>query len=156
MRGIKGSAKTFGEPCAHCGTPLNQENALFRRPPRQGLLSYCRQCHNAKANASRERNPETHRQRCRDYRAKLRKEILEAYGGKCVCCGETIPEFLALDHVNGGGNIHRKRDHLTAPAQLYRQVRDQGFPDTYRLLCHNCNSAIAWYGRCPHANSQPM
>ena len=23
---------------------------------------------------------------------------------KCQCCGETQPEFLTLDHINGGGH----------------------------------------------------
>ena len=29
----------------------------------------------------------------------LRMEFLIAYGGKCVCCGETGIEFLTLEHV---------------------------------------------------------
>ncbi len=25
----------------------------------------------------------------------------------------------------------------------------------YRLLCHNCNSALAYYGYCPHIIADP-
>lgn len=133
MREVKGSGKTFGKPCARCGTPLSQENTMSRRPPKFGLLSYCRQW--------------SQHQRAREARANP-----EVYGGKCACCGETI----ALAHVNGGGETHQKRDHISTPVPFYRQVRNQGFLDTYRLWCHNCSCAIAWYGSCLHANSQPM
>ena len=82
------------------------------------------------------------------YRDKVRQEVLEAYGRKCACCGESEEMFLALDHVNG-------RD-TTAPRSrragtgLYKQARDAGFPASYQLLCHNCNCAKGYYGSCPH------
>jgi hypothetical protein len=25
-----------------------------------------------------------------------------------------------------------------------------GYPDTFQLLCHNCNLARGFYGTCPH------
>jgi hypothetical protein len=81
----------------------------------------------------------------------LKDEVIRAYGGKCDCCGETTPEFLALDHRYGGGTQHRKT--VTSPTELRRLVIRQGFPDTYRLLCHNCNQAIGWFGSCPHARA---
>jgi hypothetical protein len=28
-----------------------------------------------------------------------------------------------------------------------------GFPDGYRVLCHNCNMALGQYGYCPHGNA---
>jgi hypothetical protein len=80
--------------------------------------------------------------------AKLRAEILEAYGSKCACCGESTPEFLSIDHVEGGGYEHRKR---RGPNCVLRDVKLEGFPPKYQLLCHNCNMAKGLYGRCPHA-----
>ena len=44
----------------------------------------------------------------KDYRAALRAEFIAAYGGKCACCGEAEPKFLELDHVFGGGEVHRR------------------------------------------------
>lgn len=35
---------------------------------------------------------------------------------------------------------------------VYKRVIEEGFPDTYRLLCWNCNCAIGIYGECPHKN----
>ena len=79
--------------------------------------------------------------------AKLRQEILAAYGGKCVCCGESTPEFLSVDHIAGGGWAERK---AKGPNRVYRDIRRDGFPPIYQLLCHNCNQAKGFYGTCPH------
>ncbi len=35
-------------------------------------------------------------------------------------------------------------------AHLYRWLRNQGWPQGFRILCHNCNMARGFYGRCPH------
>lgn len=89
---------------------------------------------------TRERRAKAHR--------KLRQEVIDGYGGKCQCCGETTYEFLAIDHVDGGG---RKEREMLSTAQIVRKVHNLNFPKEYRILCHNCNSAIGWFGKCPHA-----
>jgi 5-methylcytosine-specific restriction endonuclease McrA len=82
----------------------------------------------------------------RKHIAELKKKIIEAYGGKCACCGESTYEFLTIDHING----RDKGDKLMGAA-LYRALKNQGFPkDNYQLLCFNCNSAKGLYGQCPH------
>lgn len=82
------------------------------------------------------------------YRRKLRNDILDAYGSKCVCCAETERDFLVLDHIGGGGTKHRTTSGIFA---VYRQVRDAGYPvNEYRLLCCNCNFGSSRPGGCPH------
>src|SRR5208282_3810462 len=39
--------------------------------------------------------------RGRRQRAFLKLRVIEAFGGKCNCCGEGHPAFLGLDHING-------------------------------------------------------
>lgn len=79
----------------------------------------------------------------------LKQEMVGAYGGKCKCCGETIIEFLTIDHINGDGSEHRKR--LGKGRKIYADIKAQGFPkDKYRLLCFNCNITLGFYGYCPH------
>lgn len=78
-----------------------------------------------------------------------RTSILAAYGNKCACCGETTPEFLALDHINNDGAEDRKKVGLAGGA-FYSHVLKLGCPPTFRLLCHNCNSSRGYYGYCPH------
>ena len=154
MKGVKGTSKSLGDPCATCGTPLTAENAVWRSPPRHGLQSWCRPCCNARSLEYQRLHPEQRRTTDRRCREKLKDEVIRAYGGKCECCGETTPEFLAIDHRHGGGTQHRKT--VSSPTALRRLVIRQGFPDTYRLLCHNCNQAIGWFGSCPHARAQSV
>ena len=126
--------------------------AEFRpRKSRPGYYSYCHPCMNER---SRPKTPEA-RQASRDrniaYRARIRDGVLEAYGGKCECCGERRKEFLALDHRNGGGSKERRELASNTSGGVYRLARDLGYPkDKYRLLCHNCNCSLGWYGYCPH------
>jgi hypothetical protein len=88
-------------------------------------------------------------------RAKLRDEILQEYGRACQCCGESRVEFLCLDHANGDGAAHRKQIGKTqrgGGSLTYTWLKKQGFPKDgrFRILCHNCNCARAFYGTCPH------
>lgn len=97
---------------------------------------------------SRKRDWPGHLKKCREYYAKLRKELFEAYGNKCACCGETHREFFAVDHINGGGTSEKKK---IGTRPLYLKIRAEGFPkDKYQILCHNCNMSIGFYGYCPH------
>jgi hypothetical protein len=85
------------------------------------------------------------------FRAKLKAKILEAYGAVCVCCGESMPEFLTPDHINGGGSQHLKRRGTQG---IYLDIIKEGFPkDKYRILCMNCNWGRSVYGVCPHASA---
>lgn len=86
----------------------------------------------------------------RQYRLQIRLECLEHYSqGKphCACCGEAHIEFLGIDHISGGGSQARKeRGH----GNIYQWLKGRGYPDGYRVLCHNCNMSIGFYGYCPH------
>lgn len=102
--------------------------------------------------ASSKSTPDRRREYRREWYAALRAATLEAYGSKCACCGEATTEFLAVDHVNGGGSAHRA--HLGG-RNIYLYLRNAGFPkDQFRLLCHNCNMARGLYGKCPHETAQ--
>lgn len=78
---------------------------------------------------------------------KIRQQVLDGYGRKCACCGETREQFLALDHVNGGGN---KKMKAKGTREHYFDAIKRNFPSDYRILCHNCNFSIGHYGFCPH------
>jgi hypothetical protein len=54
-------------------------------------------------------------------------------------------EFLAIDHVAG-----RRPDARHHGIRLHRWLRDQGYPQGFRVLCHNCNQSRSSYGYCPH------
>lgn len=85
---------------------------------------------------------------------RLRVRVLLHYGGSspsCACCGEQRYEFLAVDHINGNGRQHRQEILAKHGQHLYRWLIHQNFPPGFRVLCHNCNSAIGYFGYCPHA-----
>jgi len=81
-----------------------------------------------------------------------KNRILIHYGGnppKCACCGEDKIEFLSIDHINGGGRKHRKEIGKSG-MPFYRWLIKNNFPNGYRVLCHNCNLSLGFYGYCPH------
>lgn len=73
--------------------------------------------------------------------------VFNHYGHHCVCCGETEPKFLAIDHILGGGNKHIKE---IGRGNLYRWIIRNKYPKGFQVLCHNCNVAKGFYGSCPH------
>lgn len=79
---------------------------------------------------------------------KLRILVLDHYGNKCACCGETIKEFLTIDHINGNGKDHRK---ITGVGEnFYRWITKNNYPKDLQILCYNCNIAKMHYGQCVH------
>lgn len=77
-----------------------------------------------------------------------RRQVIEAYGASCICCGESEVQFLCVDHVNNDGCIERKLPGMRSLA-FYIKIIRAGFPSRYQLLCHNCNWA-SHRGTCPH------
>jgi hypothetical protein len=86
----------------------------------------------------------------KNYYRQLRLDAIAHYGGKCMCCGETEEAFLSIDHINGGGNEHRKKVHR----HIGLWLKKNNYPDGFQILCHNCNQAKGYYGICPHQKSK--
>lgn len=82
------------------------------------------------------------------YNQRIREDAIAHYGGACACCGETHPAFLAIDHIDGGGNQHRKTERI---ANMALWLKRTGYPEGFRVLCHNCNQGRQINGgTCPH------
>jgi hypothetical protein len=84
------------------------------------------------------------------YWKRQRLQILSHYSSgtlSCACCKENQYEFLSLDHINGGGSKHRKS---LGTKYILSYLVKAGFPEGYQVLCHNCNLAKGFYGKCPH------
>jgi predicted Holliday junction resolvase-like endonuclease len=87
-------------------------------------------------------------------RLQLKVKVLIHYSGnppKCACCGETIIEFLTIDHIKGGGNKHKKSLNLSMGYSFYYWLVKNGYPEGYQVLCMNCNWGKRNSGVCPHA-----
>jgi hypothetical protein len=93
------------------------------------------------------------KQRARENRknAQNKEIVLNHYGGRCVCCDETEPKFLTVDHINGDGKEHRKQlPGSGGGAIMHNWLIKNDFPDGFQILCWNCNMAKGIYGECPH------
>lgn len=150
--------------CTHCRASKSPSDFHTDRSRYDGLTTWCKICCNesnersAKKNAVRRKatakiwkanNSDKLKRYQRASRLKRRRELLARYGGSCACCGEDRLEFLAIDHINGGGTRHRTE--LAAKGDVfYKWLKREGYPPGFRVLCHNCNLAIGFYGKCPH------
>ena len=85
----------------------------------------------------------------KQYNQQVKIEVFKHYGGKCKCCGESILEFLAIDHRNGGGYKHRLALGFLG-MRFYFWIRRNKYPKNLQILCHNCNQATSWKRECPH------
>ena len=91
----------------------------------------------------RKAHPDTHR----DYQRAARRKVIDHYGAVCVCCGESEYKFLAIDHV-----IPIKSSGQRSSTTVYQVIRE-GYPNTFQILCHNCNLAKGFWGQCPHLDA---
>lgn len=94
-------------------------------------------------------NSDRYRELARGYNKKVRLAAIAAYGGKCECCGEDRFEFMAIDHINGGGIQHRKQLGWSGNS-IAKWLKKNDYPEGFRILCHNCNLALGFYKQCPH------
>lgn len=144
--------------CVKCGTELPLEEFYGHHSDcsmcaiLEGKLYY--QEHKAKSNAESNAYHQMHREKClqlnKDRRRELKLDVLQHYSGgtpECSCCNERRIEFLVIDHIDGGGNEHRK---TVKPNRLHRWLIDNNYPPGFRVLCSNCNTSFGAFGYCPH------
>lgn len=86
------------------------------------------------------------------YRRRIKKEVVDAYGGRCACCSETELTFLTIDHVHNNGAAHRRAlSQGRGGHVIHALLKKTGYPDGYQVLCFNCNDGRYFNGgRCPH------
>lgn len=76
-----------------------------------------------------------------------RKEaVLAHYGRACAHCGISDSDVLTLDHIEGGGNKHRKDLNVGAGWRFYSWLQSHEFPSGFQTLCYNCNIGRALAG----------
>lgn len=149
--------------CRKCGAakPLSEFHKNKRHP--DGVHPRCKECRCAEqraynaanveqAKAWRAANRESRNAtRVRRHRI-LKAQAIEAYGGKCACCGESHEAFLVFDHVNDDGAEHRKS---VSSGLIVWWLAQNNYPDAIQLLCANCNTAKQYApGGCPHQRAE--
>ena len=156
--------------CSQCRRDLPESEFYVNRSRSNSLSRYCKECtrsDNKKRYHDVLKHDEAYKTRVQDYsqgwhkefkkrrneatrlnHRRQREEVIEAYGGRCECCGEARFEFLALDHAFGDGKRHRKE----VGTKIARWLKKENYPKDLgiRVLCHNCNASLGYYGYCPH------
>lgn len=140
----------FHNTCKDCRRIYNRnwysKNKEDQKEKRAKYHAANKEAINAYHRGHYDKNKKRYSERNRLNTRKLKVQVINAYGGKCACCGEDRIEFLTIDHINGGGNQHRRRLH----ANFYIWLRREGWPSEFRCLCMNCNASYGFYGYCPH------
>jgi hypothetical protein len=153
--------------CPKCKQEKDTEEFYSDSSKKSGLSSYCKICQIARSahrwvtlkdqlSLERKAYYQANKEKYLSYARSLREEVLDAYGGKCACCGETTREFLGVDHINNDGESHRREVLKGYGRSIYRWLKQSGYPNSgFQLLCHNCNISKGLYGGCPHRGPVP-
>jgi len=145
--------------CNTCKIFKKSKYFYKRTDSKDGLFSECVSCCKLRSKEYRKNNVEQIRKngnseaaiKCRErYRHRFRKNVLNKYGNKCACCGETESKFMSIDHVYGRKNKKYKKEPKSHNLlYLYLSKKNKRLSE-YQLLCYNCNCAKGFYGVCPH------
>jgi len=139
-----------------CETCLGKHNFSSRKSYNKNLSTgLCANCGGTKEDSRSSCNDCLKKKQDEHLRRKLK--CFEHYGNACKCCGEAIEEFLTIDHINGGGNNHRREigghsgKNPHANSKIYAFLIRNGFPSGFQTLCFSCNRG-KWMnkGTCPH------
>jgi hypothetical protein len=86
-------------------------------------------------------------------KARAKEKCLDHYGHCCACpgCTVTIPEFLSVEHLKGGGIKHRKENKI---GNMWLWLVRHKFPAGFAVWCFNCNLAKGFFGVCPHTKEK--
>lgn len=128
--------------CVYCGKNKSQKNKVG-----------CLGCLGKKV-----RNQVNYDKKYKDkqglYRKRVRRDVINKYGGKCKCCGETELLFLTIDHINNDGHVERKKignGNTPSSTQFYLKLNREPKRDDIQVLCFNCNLGRSMNGGiCPH------
>lgn len=135
--------------CNDCGKELTKLNTpAWRLKRRSYVCTDCSRIHYKKVYLQQR---VVRLEREREKRRANKRIVVDAYGGKCSCCGEKHIEFLTIAHKNNDGAKHRRE--IGGGKRMAEWVIKNNFPDDLTVECFNCNAASFYYGQCPHKKS---
>ena len=140
--------------CIECHVTHPQKEFTKLRRGKEIILSKCNHCrelikrrydknpeHVRWRAKNNQKNKKDHRRNyIREYHRRIRKEVIDHLGGKCIRCGFSDPRALQVDHVNGEGWIeHRGKTRLPTYSYSKKVLSYPADVGPYQLLCANCN-----------------
>jgi hypothetical protein len=187
---------SHNKECTKCKKSVNKDRFYSSSGNRDGLSSWCKDCHNKVNRANMVKYKDLNKNKvlkgerecikcyeikpvsefikkpatlsgirgeCKKCRyadiskdgQKLKKEVIDHYGGKCKCtpCSVEELDFLTIDHINNDGAKHRKE----IGSNLYRWLKKNNYPEGFQVLCCNCNySKYLNGGACIHVINESI
>lgn len=150
-----GSRRATCRNCRRARQRANPQPASVAKLPKQPIIrqgptpNQC-WCHKPKVpgKAKCQEHLDQDRVRRAETRLRIRQEVIAHYGGECAYCSNDELIFLTIDHIEGGGNTHRKETkEPNICVLLYDQNRRDGdYPLGFQVLCWSCNSAKHFHG----------
>lgn len=98
------------------------------------------------------RSSEHGRNKAVDYKTDVKIKVFSHYcGGEIRCkCGCTDMRSLTVDHINGGGEKHRKTINVSGSYHMCLWLRKNEYPEGYQILCMNCQWEKSHVGTTNH------
>jgi hypothetical protein len=133
---------------------INGDGAQHRKHTRGGVATYMWAkkngwpnifrvlCHNCNFLIELESHPPVSNCKAKRWSESLKKLVIEHYSNKtntCAECSCSDIRVLTIDHKDGGGGKHRKALGIIGGVHFYKWLRDQKFPNAFRVLCFSCN-----------------
>lgn len=119
----------------------------YREAHREHILERIRryrEAHLEQAHESSKRYYKANKDKCNKYNSAwqrgLKIEVLSHYNGggypKCSTCGESRIDCLSIDHIDGGGEKHKRELGICGP--VYNWLKKNDYPPGFQVLCMNC------------------
>jgi len=131
---------------------LAKNQAYRNKPGRKAALA-------ARQRKYYQENVNHYRDYVREKNQARRVRVLTHYSNgtpKCACCGESIIDFLTIDHMRMDGAKHRREiakgsTERAAGQKTYMWLEKNKYPAGFQVLCYNCNcGSFKHKGVCPH------
>lgn len=154
VQGVRANPVPEGRKwCPDCRSALPLEEFGRNRRAPDGLTSYCRPCHAARGNATRQRlyggSREYHLRQRYGITGAEYDALVEGQGGLCALCRQRAPQHVDHDHVTGKvrgalcsgcnqglGNFYDDPDALRAAADYVERHREQERPAPRWVALH--------------------
>lgn len=139
---------------AHCRECRKSYSREYAKKNRDKVIANKRRYYQDVAKQRQIENRDEFNRRRKERTRKYKEQFIEMYGGKCNCCGETIFDFLTIEHRNGQKGKPKYEKSREHGEHGYKKASQEYRPDLYEILCWNCNCAKGHLGYCPHQNNQ--
>ena len=122
--------------CCRCKNTYPTSCFNKNRTTKDGLCVECKSCR-----SERFTSPEYRQYRKQQY-MRRKMDVMSHYSNgvpKCATCGIEDIRVLSIDHVEGGGNAHKKSTGvMTSGDKMYHWLRKNKYPPGFQVLCMNC------------------